>query len=649
MSSTRRPAAIGALLVSVAAAIALVPSAAGADVRGVEEGWVEPFPISETVGVDFSFEVSGDLTTAVFAECDSGAVTFVDLATGVSESVSGTPTATNCDRALEGGGPEPEPPYGVALHAVAEDGSALISASWEGLEAGDADGGTTDAILIDRTTGDRTLLSGPIDADWVQGVAIADDASRAILLTQDDQPPYEQSLFLWDEGAISAIGLPTGAVVEPGTHDILMSGSGRYAFVPVVSSGELLRIDLDTDATISTTLDAQCCGVSEIAVSFDGSTAAWMGPPDGDDIFVSKLTVWDMNTKRVFDIDDRPLQTSPIHITDDNTRVLGTSRFPNGDPSNGWRGYSFWSLDVATGDLDIVIDEGPNGGPSMRVKAIAPDGRRAVVSTMGPVGFEPADPRIVQFGRIATRQYLWDADLVTPSHPGADPSLAGRIERLYRAFLLRPSDTAGRTHWVDAVLGGASVTAVADAFSVSPEFTQRYGQLDDAAFIDALYRNVFDRTPDPEGAAYWNGLLTAGVSRGAVVTAMSDGAEFIDRTGTAPPRPGDEAALRRLYAAYFMRESDTVGLDYWLGQIRSVATLEAVSDAFVDSAEFDQRYGEVSNDQFIAIVYLNVLGRYPDSVGWSYWRGQLDQGATRGKLMVAFSQSAEYVGLTTLR
>ncbi len=121
-------------------------SPASASERGVEQGWVVPFPQSDVTNALISYRVSGDLKTAVVNSCqgDSG-LTFVDLATATSTQVTGSPEGPCEGR----GDTEPDPPpYATFVHAVADDGSALISPSWEGLEDGDADGGLRDAVLV---------------------------------------------------------------------------------------------------------------------------------------------------------------------------------------------------------------------------------------------------------------------------------------------------------------------------------------------------------------------------------------------------------------------------------------------------------------------------------------------------------------------
>ena len=104
--------------------------------------------------------------------------------------------------------------------------------------------------------------------------------------------------------------------------------------------------------------------------------------------------------------------------------------------------------------------------------------------------------------------------------------------------------------------------------------------------------------------------------------------------------------IRRLYLAYFQREPDPVGWPFWLQHRADGRSLTWVSDRFSESDEFKARYGDVSNDEFIRLVYRNVLGRTPDPTGWEGWRAALDRGHTRGEIMVGFSESLEFIAKT---
>lgn len=107
-------------------------------------------------------------------------------------------------------------------------------------------------------------------------------------------------------------------------------------------------------------------------------------------------------------------------------------------------------------------------------------------------------------------------------------------------------------------------------------------------------------------------------------------------------------AIKRLYRAYYLRDADWSGLDYWRNQAASGMTVWEISGHFESAIEFDERYGDLSNREFIDLVYLNVMGRNADSSGERYWVGQMRDGLTRGELMTYFSDSPEYRNRTGL-
>lgn len=107
-----------------------------------------------------------------------------------------------------------------------------------------------------------------------------------------------------------------------------------------------------------------------------------------------------------------------------------------------------------------------------------------------------------------------------------------------------------------------------------------------------------------------------------------------------------DAQIIRLYQAYFLREPDPSGFDFWRNSTLDGVSLPRISAAFEGSEEFQQRYGNLTNRQFVDLVYQNVLGRAPDAAGANYWTGLLNQGTTRGRVMLQFSESPEYITKT---
>jgi hypothetical protein len=159
---------------------------------------------------------------------------------------------------------------------------------------------------------------------------------------------------------------------------------------------------------------------------------------------------------------------------------------------------------------------------------------------------------------------------------------------------------------------------------------------DNDIFADA---RLFAREGDTAGIDYWAGQLNGNlVSRGTAIEQFLNSPEF----------GGVMAPVARLYLAYFKRVPDKAGLDFWVGYRRAGNPMESISNAFAQSAEFASTYGTLSNSAFVDRVYRNVLDRAPEPEGLAFWKQQLDNGTrTRGQVMLAFSESQEYVSLTT--
>ena len=156
-------------------------------------------------------------------------------------------------------------------------------------------------------------------------------------------------------------------------------------------------------------------------------------------------------------------------------------------------------------------------------------------------------------------------------------------------------------------------------------------------FVMQQYRDFFQREGDPGGVMYWTDQINFGtLTRAQVIDAFLNSAEFSD----AHP-------IVRLYFAFFLRIPDYAGLLFWIDQYRDGLSLEAIAQAFAASPEFQQHYGNLTNQEFVALAYQNVLGRAADAQGLAFWTGHLDRGTlTRGQVMLAFSESAESLAVS---
>ena len=102
---------------------------------------------------------------------------------------------------------------------------------------------------------------------------------------------------------------------------------------------------------------------------------------------------------------------------------------------------------------------------------------------------------------------------------------SGQMYRLYKAAFDRVPDAPGLGHNIRLVDGGLTLAQMSSAFVVSAEFTNTYGALSNAQFINQLYLNVLDRTPDAPGLAHNLNLLNTTLTRADMLAAYSESAE----------------------------------------------------------------------------------------------------------------------------
>ncbi|KIT15142.1 DUF4214 domain-containing protein [Jannaschia aquimarina] len=263
------------------------------------------------------------------------------------------------------------------------------------------------------------------------------------------------------------------------------------------------------------------------------------------------------------------------------------------------------------------------------------------------------------------------------------------VGRFYETILGRDADAQGSNAWTDRLHTGVMAGAdVARSFIGSPEFQGR--NTSDEDYVTTLYRAFFDRAPDSGGFSAWVGRLEDGISRDAVLDGFIGSREFANlaqsfgiETELGSGRPNGEGTLTgsgddtdvlragdgsqtlvdgtplieatsrdeadvtgqvyRLYGSTLGREPDTTGFQNWIDAIAEgrVGLVQAAG-AFAGSPEFQQRYGDLENSEFVNLLYQNVLGRDADAIGLTNWTARLDGGMSRAEVVVGFAESTEY-------
>ena len=254
------------------------------------------------------------------------------------------------------------------------------------------------------------------------------------------------------------------------------------------------------------------------------------------------------------------------------------------------------------------------------------------------------------------------------------------VIRLYHAALDRMPDYAGLRNWSDALHAGSlTLIGAADQFAASPEFSSKYGALDNAAYVEQLYRNVLHREADSAGLSDWVSQLDSGASRGAVLVGFSESGEFkadtagpveIERlyglleqrmptdaemrtwsaflagdsqieTLVAQAYPGglaDADFVTAVFHGFLCREADAGALDAFTAVLAAgTATHGSLVDSVLNSAEFNLYAGPVSR------LYLSAFQRIPDQPGLINWVDDARSGNPLESVADTFAASQEFM------
>lgn len=190
-----------------------------------------------------------------------------------------------------------------------------------------------------------------------------------------------------------------------------------------------------------------------------------------------------------------------------------------------------------------------------------------------------------------------------------------------------------------ASVRAAEQAAAASAAAVPPGAVRPFA--DFPTFVDRLY------------TAYYGTQASAAQQSAIAAAVLSDPAGLAGVVAGALRDPRTDERLGRvlrLYESYFLRLPDAGGYRYWLDENARGLGLYPIAVYFAASPEFAQRYGTLTDPEFVELVYGNVLGRGSDEQGRRYWLDLLASGGIdRGGLMLAFSDSAELRARTVHR
>ena len=233
------------------------------------------------------------------------------------------------------------------------------------------------------------------------------------------------------------------------------------------------------------------------------------------------------------------------------------------------------------------------------------------------------------------------------------------VYRMYRVCLLREPDPQGMQSWVDQLVSGSKTGAqIAYGFFYSPEMIGR--KLSNEDYVERCYEGMMGRASDAGGKSNWVKKLDDGMSRKAIISGFVKSQEFaelctyyvINRGDYQSDEPRDQNAgvtgfVSRLYTKMLGRSYDPNGLNNWCTKILANPTkdtlLTVALNGFMLSKEFTEK--NLSDMEFVKVLYRTFLGREYDPQGLENWVGKLASGMSREQVASGFANSQEFAGI----
>ncbi|MEM7521655.1 MAG: DUF4214 domain-containing protein [Pseudomonadota bacterium] len=130
--------------------------------------------------------------------------------------------------------------------------------------------------------------------------------------------------------------------------------------------------------------------------------------------------------------------------------------------------------------------------------------------------------------------------------------------------------------------------------------------------------------------------------------AANDAIDLTKFGGAATLEPAAFNSIIELYIAYFNRAPDALGLNFWATAFADGMPIEEVARQFSTQPETMLAYPEgTSNADFLTTIYANVLGRTPDTGGFTFWLEELEaERVTRDFAILEVLKGARAVDLS---
>jgi hypothetical protein len=187
------------------------------------------------------------------------------------------------------------------------------------------------------------------------------------------------------------------------------------------------------------------------------------------------------------------------------------------------------------------------------------------------------------------------------------------IKGAYATYLGRVPDAQGLAWWIGQMQAGVTDEQLDADLVSSSEYVQLHGGTN-GAWVDAMYEDLLQRSPDQAGHDFWIAQLQLGLTRYEIALDIAASAER------------EAMVVRSDYFAYLGRTASAQDVAYWVGQFARGAQNEDIVAGFIGSAEYynNAAKGKGSAAAWLDSVYYDLFHRSPAASETAYWLARLD-------------------------
>jgi len=216
------------------------------------------------------------------------------------------------------------------------------------------------------------------------------------------------------------------------------------------------------------------------------------------------------------------------------------------------------------------------------------------------------------------------------------------VKRFYTELLTRTPEEGGYNYWAEELSSkDMSAKDIAKQFFNSDEFKSK--NLNNEDFVKIVYKVIMGREADDAGVDFWKTKLDEGMSRDELLNSFLDANEFDALAKSYDIGSSDKVKdfVERFYTKALKRDADPNGSGYWSKELKEARkSAKEVAKQFFSSDEFKNQ--NLTDEEFISVVYETLMGRDADDAGKTYWLNQLQSGVSRDEMIDQFLKSDEF-------